>query len=180
MQRPDKKLEAELNKLGVYTAAKNANRATDKSVAIKINIDYPSNSVVEAPGFSVTTVSKRGTTFHFDEFEIVEHEDRKTLQFVGHQPLPEGVQYNAENAHNKVTSYVDICWLTGAEPSATAPDIMTKVTPGSTNADLGWYLPSRFLDASIDAFGKLNDVFLMGAMEEALIYGHDVSKKAGN
>ena len=72
-------------------------------------------------------------------------------------------------------SFLDLCLYAGNEaiPEVYGEDIETKKDPNAVPFDLGWLLPSRFVDAFIPTAGKLDTLILAGNMQQALLYGVD-------
>lgn len=175
MERPDKTAEAELNSIGVYTLSKEETsqiESTKKQISLLVEIGFPKEVELSAPDFDVRVLNRRGIFTLFSDFGIVEREDQKILHFYATQNIPD--DYNLQNPEVPLAmSFIDLCWNTGAEPTNVefANQVVTKPRQGCKGGDLGWVLPSRYADSVIGCLGKLNDVFLSGTLQEAILYG---------
>jgi hypothetical protein len=98
----------------------------------------------------------------------------RTLTFKASQRMPEGY-FNGSyaGAPRDAMTFQDLCFYSGNEaiPEGYQVDTFTKQRDGTKLTDLGWLLPSRFVDALVDALGRLNDTMLGGTIGEAILYG---------
>lgn len=172
MEKPGLKLEKQFNSIGIFLEEKNSFKPTTKAVGIIVEVGFPLDTVLESLDFDVVTVNPRGVKTRFTEFDLSERDDQKILAFKAYQELPLGVDVPL-TSKPLATSFVDLCWYTGIEAvnKDLIPSVVTKKQANTESADLGWYLPSRFVDSVINALGKINETFLSGTLEDAILYG---------
>lgn len=174
MKKPVDEVEKEFNKGGIYfLEAKSIGDSLFEGnyISIRVQIDVMNTSAITAPEFSNSVFNKRGVALYVTDWSFTQHEGYGTLSFLVSQRLPEGAQIPAYDV--KYMSFLDLCWYAGNEqiPEVYGDDIITKPVGGFSAADLGWTLPSRFVDSLIDALGKIDDSLLGGNMSQALLYG---------
>jgi hypothetical protein len=169
-------LEQELNKLGVYLEPR-CNFLVDPRpnlIGVRVEIAITDKIKFDPPKFNIITVSKRGVRTTFSDFMIVDtHSQGKKLTFLSYQQLPDGTIPPMETEKQIATSFLDLCFFQGNEavdPNY-IPAVTTQVAPNAVKEDLGWYMPARFLDSFIEAVAKVNEVFLSGLLDEAIVYG---------
>lgn len=170
MNRPDNKLESQFNTLGVYTVDKDSTKGV-RALSLLVQIGFPKEAPLSCPDFDIKVRTKRGVETHFTNFDIRDTDTQKVLQFEVVQAIPHDFELMVPTKH--YMTFIDFCWYSGNEMinDDIIPDVFTELMPGYTKADLGWYLPSRFVDSILNSMGKLNDVFLSGTLEDAILYG---------
>lgn len=180
MKRPTDALEKEFNAGGVFFLTETSlgeikAKEGGKWLSLKVDIAVMAHEVT-VPDFSFSLVNKRGVAIIASDWQCSEDSDReqKILSFTVSQRYPDEVKIS-EYPSNLCMSFMDLCFYAGNEalPEGFSPDTFTKMNKKVSPADLGWYLPSRFIDSLIDALGKLNDAVLAGQMQEALLYTVD-------
>lgn len=171
MERPDAIAEKSLNSFGMATFEGSKTLGTNQ-VGIQIEIPIANNPDFTPPDFRVRSQSPRGVVIEFGDWSVLRREDATVLTFAAYMNVPKGIQVSPVK-ETVAMSFVDLCWNTGIEPlpESQPPIIEFATLPGVKFADIGWYVPGRVLDHMIDALGKLNDTFLDGALQEAVIYG---------
>jgi len=110
------------------------------------------------------------------DWALTDRDGLKILSFRASQRVPEQLAGYAEELamrEHYAQTFQDLCFYAGNEsvPEGYQVDTITKQREGTLLADLGWILPSRFVDAVIDALGKVNDSMLAGNMDNAILYG---------
>lgn len=169
----DKAFKLDLQKLGVYVEDPSSFVMDQRKGLIGIRVEISvAKDLVDFPKFNVTVVNKRGVRTTVSDFLLIDTEQGKKLTFLAYQQLPEGTRPPLTDKYI-ATSFVDLCYFQGNEavdPNY-LPPVMTPVAPNALKEDLGWYLPSRFVDTIIDALGKVNEIFLSGLLDEAILYG---------
>ena len=114
-----------------------------------------------------------GREVYFTNFCFSKIGEQKILSFTAHMPIPAlvlGPKRPQMAGEMIATSFLDLCFGGAQEIQAQAPDTTTPLRPGAVYADLGWFMPSRYVDTLIDAMGKLNDTMFDGELKECLIY----------
>ena len=171
MQKPDKELEQQFNKDGVFfLEEKSINQFKGKFVGLDIEIVIMGD--VSLPDFSVSAVNRRGVATMFTDWGLIEREGQKILRLSAWQQTPLDRQdVKLDTRH--MMSFLDLCFYAGNEaiPEVYGEDIETKKDPNAVPFDLGWILSSRQVDAFINAAGKLDTLILAGNMQQALLYG---------
>lgn len=178
--KPDSKSEAELNKLGVFIdEAKKDVPRDDNYLAIYVEIGFPENTELDTPEFDVIIANPRGVKTRFSAFNVSTRGDQKIFSFVAYQNTPDNVPVHGNYEETYYTSYLDMCWKLGTNKidDSVIPSVHTNPKEGAKHVDLGWVLPSRYVDSITNALGVLNNVILSGTMIDALIYGPYVSTK---
>lgn len=172
MNRPNEEIEKSLNSLGIFTAAGAA--VVPQAGAVGVSVEVPINpESFVLPEFSIRTVSRRGVKIDFGNWRIVQRAERHALVFDAIMPIPDGQAPVIPNEPGAVAmTYLDLCWNVGVEEKPDVPPALEiPLASGAIYADLGWYLPSRFVDQLVDSLGKMNDTFMDGALENAVLYG---------
>lgn len=173
MDKLDEKLEQDLAKIGIYIEPKLPFITDPRKGLIGVRIEIGADNMTsEPPEFNITAVNKRGVRTTISDFMLVETPQGRKFTFLAYQQLPDDCRPPLTTEH-VATSFVDLCYFQGNEavdPNY-IPPVSTKIAPNAVKKDLGWYLPSRFVDTIIDALGKVNEVFLSGFLEEAILYG---------
>lgn len=174
MHNLDEQLESDLKKIGVYIEPPTPLIADPRPnlLGVKVEIGLGKGIDVDLPKFNIITVNRRGVRTTFSDFQVINTEQGNKLMFFGYQQMPDGT--NPPLTEKLVaTSFIDLCYFQGNEAvdPKYIPGVNTEIAPNASKEDLGWYLPSRFVDSMIDAMGKLNDVFLSGLLDEAILYG---------
>lgn len=170
----DKQMQDELKKIGMDIVPQSPFMLDPRKglIGIRVDIAIDAQTNVKAPDFNVLVVNKRGVLTTFSDWSIVDTPQGRKLTFIGYQQLPDGCR-PPFSVSFLATTFVDLCYFQGNE--AVDPDyvppVSTPIPPGAEKKDLGWYLPSRFVDSMIDALGKVNEVFLSGLLEEAVLTG---------
>lgn len=175
MNRPADNVEKQFNDDGIFfLQEKSIHDAAFKGdyVGVQVAFAIPDSVEVSAPDFSVSVVNKREVALLFTDWFVSDNDGQKYLSFKVYQRVPENIILPLEQS-NSYMSFLDLCFYGGNEkiPDAYGEDIPTKPFIGSIPKDLGWALPSRFLDPLIPALGKIDDSMLGGNMQHALLYG---------
>lgn len=173
MNKPNQKEEKDLNSIGIFTEDKKEKIVDNiKRLSIMLQIEFPKDIMIDAPDFNVKVITKRGMETLFSDFCIIEHDNSKIMQFWATQPIPES-QEIVKPKERYAMSFIDLCWYSGNEriDKDLIPLTLTTKLPDYKLGDLGWALPSRFIDSFIDCAGRLNDSFLSGTLEDAILYG---------
>lgn len=181
MQKPDLKSQDDFKSIGFFFEEKNSFKPKNKALGVLIEIGFPLDTQIESLDFDVVTVNPRGVRTVFTEFQLSEVNQQKLLSFKAFQEAPEKISFKTEDPM-LATSFIDLCWYTGVEavdPNL-IPTVVTKVKDSTYRCDLGWFLPSRFVDSAINALGKLNEVFLSGTLEDAIVYGPIILETESN
>lgn len=170
MIKPDKQLEADFNKIGVFIMDKGTVKG-ERLLTLLVQVGFPKSTEISAPEFDIKVMTKRGVCTYFRDFQLLETEAQTIFQFETCQVIPDDLNLPVNSPN--LMSFVDFCWYAGNEPvnADLIPDVFTVKMPNYKSGDLGWYLPSRFVDSVISSLGKLNDVFLSGTLEDAILYG---------
>lgn len=180
MERPDKKLETDLKKIGVFIQErreeipKNANY-----LSVHVEIGFPSDTEIGVPDFDVMILNERGIKTWCSAFRIIARGDQKIFSFEAYQEAPDNVPLSGNYSKLYYTSYIDLCWKLGNNKidESIIPPVVTEPKEGAQHIDLGWVLPSRFVDSITNALGVLNTTILSNTMIEALVYGPFYSLK---
>lgn len=175
MKKPIDNVESKLNEAGVFTQPKKSFADDNEGhlLGITIEVGYPLGTEIEAPDFNILTANRRGVRSFFSDFKVEDKYGQRILSFIAYQRIPDAISLPAGTSHLIATSFIDLCWYSGNEAvdATMTPTCGTEKNPKSVTSDLGWYLPSRFVDTMIDALGRISTVFLDGAIEEAILYG---------
>jgi hypothetical protein len=179
MNKPTDEVLAEFNKGGIHFLAEKTIKEIRKDgenwLGVVVEIAILSDKVT-APDFSFSIINQRGHATLATDWAVYDREDteQKVLGFTVWQRMPDGNPV-PDIEPGLYMSFVDMCFYSGNEaiPENFEPDTFTKPGDGSKPTDLGWHLPSRFVDSFIDAMGKLNDAVLAGQMQESIIYTID-------
>jgi hypothetical protein len=178
MNRPSDALEKEFNDAGIFFLEQKT--LSDpffegSYIGVKVEIAIVNGSaVLTVPDFAFSIVNRRGVAILMTDWQLIDRDDQKLLTFTASQRLPEAeAALIALAPANLAMTFMDLCFYSGNEaiPVDFKVDTNTKLNPEASPADLGWHLPSRYVDSVIDALGKLNDSVLAGNMEEAILYG---------
>lgn len=174
MKKPIDEVEKEFNKGGIFFLEQG--KLSDPYyqgdyIGVHIEIAVMSETPVTAPDFAVSVLNRRDVAILFTDWRVFERDGQTILGLCAYQRLPEGT--NLPTAVVRYMSFLDLCFYAGNEaiPEVYGEDIFTKPDAGYKPGDLGWTMPSRFVDAFIDAFGKLDSTMLGGNAKEALLYG---------
>lgn len=171
MQRPKPELEKLFNKLGVYTRKELSLPNSSHSITVYLEVPLTDDEKIELADYGIETVSPRGAKIFYGEWSLNSREGKRYLAFNAMMKLPTGISLPNNRGDFVVSSFVDLCWNTGVEEVLIAPpDVGLPLAAGAVYQDLGWYLPSRFLDQLIDSLGKLNDCFFEGRLQDAILY----------
>lgn len=181
MNKPDSNLEAQFNKDGIFFLDQGdiQNPIYEGSyIGVAIEIAVLIENPIEPPTFAVSVLNKRDVSILFTNWEFIERDGQKLLKFSAYQRMPE-VFPGILNA-SRYMSFLDLCFFAGNEaiPEVYGEDIVTKPREGAVASDLGWILPSRFVDALIPALGKLDDSMLSGMINQTLLYGPNFINKS--
>lgn len=177
MQKPNSNLIKELATIGVHvTDSPSVLQDTNPNkIGVTVEVLLKDVEVTSLPEFGIMTVSKRGVHFCAGNWRTRVTEDQKSLLVFdiytySNSPL---INESIKSYPLIATSFIDLCWSVGVENLAQieTPDVGTPLNKEAKYDDLGWYLSSRVLDNLIDSLGKINDIFLNGALEEAILYG---------
>jgi hypothetical protein len=179
MQRPDAALEKEFNDNGVFfLGAKSIHDPSfDGSyLGVEVEIAVTQDSIVTVPDFTFSIVNKRGVAALMTDWTLVDDSGQRKLRFLASVRVPDdSISFMALALlpHDLAMTFMDLCFYAGNEaiPEGHQVDTETAQRPGTRLADLGWILPSRFVDTIIDALGKMNDAVLSGMLEEGILYG---------
>lgn len=185
MKKPADAIEKEFNDGGVFFLE--AQSIVDNSfpgnyVGVSIEIAVMTQEEVTAPDFSVSVINRREVAILFTDWAVFERDGQKILSLSAFQRLPDGIAipvFPGATTGNYM-SFLDLCFFAGNEaiPEVYGEDVVTRPAAGAKAQDLGWTLPSRFVDALIDALGKLDHTMLGGNMQQALLYGPVYSIKS--
>lgn len=174
MNKPDAKLESELNKLNLYFLDERSiidPKFEGNYVGVAVEIAVMVDALPASPEFSVSRISPRGCTTLFTDWQFIERDGQKLLTFQAWQRIPTGTP--SPLGGQFVMSYMDLCYYAGNEavPETYGDDVITKVRADYKPTDLGWIVPGRFTDALVDALHDLDNTMLGGNAEHALLYG---------
>jgi hypothetical protein len=180
VNKPDKQIEAKFNAAGLYFFDKESfyDRKDFQKIGCVVEIGaLPDAQFIELD-FMLTFKGRRGVVMSFTDWKVEDRGDQKILSFIAWQKIPNGTFPGVRDVSGVEAplylSFVDLCWLAGNMEVELdlAPSVFTKVRDGDVRqADLGWHLPSRFVDPLIDGLGRLNDYVLSGTLEDAILYG---------
>lgn len=168
-------LEVELKKLGVFLEPKSPFLVDprDNLVGVRVEIAVLPGTKFDPPKFNIITVSKRGVRTTVSDFLLIETPQGPKLTFLAYQQMPQGTTPPLEKTKHIATTFIDLCWFQGNEAvdPAYVPSVKTPIAPNAMKEDLGWYMPARFLDSFIDSLWRVNEVFLAGLLDDAIVYG---------
>src|SRR5690606_36161118 len=92
MERPDKELEKEFKKLGVFIEEKREDLPKDANyLSIHVEIGFPLDTVIEAPGFDVRIRNPRGVDTWFSGFRVVDRGEQRVFMFEAYQQSPDNI-----------------------------------------------------------------------------------------
>jgi hypothetical protein len=181
MQRPTNDLEKEFNAGGIYFL--DARSLEDSSfegkyMGVEVEIAIPDGTKVSCPDFSYSVQNKRGVATYMTDWNLTTVNEQKCLRFLASMRVPENINLSKSLPTNIAWTFLDLCFYAGNEAISEdfEVDTFTKQRPDTKTVDLGWILPSRFVDTVIDALGKMNDAVLSGMLEEAILYGVRINK----
>jgi hypothetical protein len=180
MERPDKKLEKEFEKLGVFIEPRREDIPKDANyLSVHVEIGFPLDTIIDAPDFDVRIRNQRGVDTWFSNFNIVTREQQKVFTFEAYQQTPDNIPLHGNFSELFYTSYLDLCWKLGNNKidDTIIPSVLTEPVPNAHHVDMGWILPSRYVDSVTAALGMLNNTILSNTMIEALVYGPFYTKK---
>lgn len=177
MQRPNPDLEKEFNAGGIYFLdAKSIHDPTFEGsyLGVEVEIAVPEGTTVSCPDFSFSVINRRGVAIFMTDWRIYrcERSGQSRLHFLAMIRIPAGPVARTDSRGLAMT-FMDLCFYAGNEaiPAERPVDTFTEQRAQTQLCDLGWVLPSRYVDTTIDALGKMNDAVLGGMLEEAILYG---------
>ncbi len=174
MQRPDKQLETDLKKIGVFIQDKRSEIPNDGNyLCVHVEIGFPLDTLIDAPDFDVMILNDRGVKTWFGDFRVSARDDQKMFMFETYQQAPDNVPLSGNYSNMYYTTYLDLCWKLGNNKidETVIPSVFTAPKEGAKHIDLGWVLPSRFVDSVTVALGHLNTTILSDTIVDALVYG---------
>jgi len=180
MNKPDANTEANFNAAGLFFFENESfyDRKDFQKIGCVVEIGALPDAKFIDIDFMLTFKGRRGVVMCFTDWKVEDRGDQKVLSFIAWQKIPNGTFPAVRDLFGPEAplylSFMDLCWLSGnteVDINAT-PSVFTKPrTTGAVQNDLGWHLPSRFVDPLIDGLGKLNDYILSGTLEDAILYG---------
>lgn len=152
--------------------------AADMETALKsfvhVSIDLAiGDAMKEAPKFGVKVCNiATARDVYFSDFSLRDLHGVQTLNFAAHMLVPERLVDLVARREGALIgcSFLDLCFGSAQELQTLDTDTVTPVRPDVAYGDIGWVIPSRFLDTLIDACGKLNDTLFDGALRESMLY----------
>lgn len=174
MERPDKKLETDFKKIGVFIQDKREDIPNDASyLSVHVEIGFPIDTAIEAPDFDVMILNERGVKTWFSGFRVIDRNEQKVFMFETYQQAPDNIPLVGNYSSLYYTTYLDLCWKLGNNKidDSVIPSVITEPKEGAKHVDLGWVLPSRFVDSVTNALGVLNTTILSNTIVDALVYG---------
>lgn len=180
MERPDKAIEKDFKKIGVFIKERRESMPKDANyLSIHVEIGFPVDTQIEAPNFDVVVRNQRGVDTRFSAFNIEARGEQKVFMFEAYQEAPDNVPLHGNFEKLHYSTYLDLCWRLGNNKidDSVAPSVNTEPKPGATHVDMGWILPSRYVDSITNALGVLNNTILSNTIVDALIYGPSYSTK---
>jgi hypothetical protein len=177
MKKPTDALEKEFNDGGVFFLEERSidqiRKPGEKWLSVAVHIAVMSTQGVTAPEFSYSLLNRRGLSMIASDWHFGRDEDTEqdVLSFVVSMRVPDAIEL-PEISDDLAMTFTDLCFYAGNEaiPENYDADTFTKLKANYKMTDLGWVLPSRYVDYLIDALGKLNDCALGGNMKEAILY----------
>lgn len=180
MNRPDKDLEKDLNSVGVFVEDKRDDIPKDATyLSVHVEVGFENAEELSVPDFDIMIINKRGVKSYFTSFRLIERGNQKVVLFEAYQKAPDDYPLHGNFSKLYVSSYVDLCWNLGnsAVQSDLLPSVVTEIKEGATYVDMGWVLPSRYVDSMTNALGVLNNTIMSGTLVDALLYGPFISYK---
>lgn len=180
MEKPNKKLESDLKKIGVFIEDKRLDIPKDANyLSLHVEIGFPLDTQIEAPDFDVMILNERGVKTWCSAFRVIERGEQKIFAFEAYQQAPDNVPLSGNYKEAYYTSYLDLCWKMGNNKidDSVIPSVTTTPLEGAKHIDLGWVLPSRFVDSVTVALGVLNTTILSNTIVDAIVYGPYYSLK---
>jgi hypothetical protein len=178
MKKPDEQVEKEFNKAGIFFYENESFFTGDDEnprIGVEVEIGMLPDAKPLTPDFLVAVKNRRGVVTMITDWTVKERGDQKVLTFIAWQRIPSGALDDGIETGDTVlaTSFLDFCYYSGNEDidPTRNPDVFTQVRDACLVTDLGWHLPSRFVDPLIDSLGKLNDFMLGGTLEDSMLYG---------
>jgi hypothetical protein len=149
-------------------------QALESFMHVAVDLAVP-DDFESVPSFSLKVRNIRtGRDVYATHFQLRTIGEQKVLTFHAHLFIPDRVSATLPKRvklDKKVgLSFLELCFGGAAELQSTETDTITPMRPGVPYADIGWILPSRYVDTLIDALGKLNDTMFDGALRESIIY----------
>lgn len=145
-----------------------------KSMAVVVEAALPEGAVIKPFNWNIEWINSRGASMIFSDWHVGKSsKDQDVISFTVHMRIPNNVVLDLNTSLEFATSYRDLLWFHGHEAidDKYEPQEITKVREDAMYNDLGWYLPCRFADRLVEALGKVNETFLSGILEDAIIYG---------
>lgn len=178
MKKPDAALELEFNKAGLYFYQKESFYDNDRAqprIGVRVEVGLLPEAEPLVIDFLTVVKSRRGIVTNVSDWKVDTREDQKILSFILWQRIPDGHHDDAPDVVTPwfSTGFMNLCYWSGNQEMVEdfKYDLFTKPDPSVPPGDLGWQLPSRFVDSMIDALGKINDFMLSGTLEDGIIYG---------
>lgn len=142
------------------------------SVEVDIDTEIDYSRVI---GLLIKKLTKRKDFFyiHIKSYS----KETKTLTFTVFSPMSKfDYEFLSEGKNNNNvivgTTFPDFCWYHAeGTTSETILELDTKFRDSAIKGDLTNILPSRFADNFIEIMHTLNQSFIEGIMQEAIIYG---------
>lgn len=142
-----------------------------QAVGVVVRTALPEGAEVKTLNWNIEIRNKNGCSIYLSDWKVSE-EGQRQLSFIAWMSVPDTVDFKTCGFPRALsTSFVDLLWFQGNETvdKTHKPTIETEIS--GDYGDLGWHLPSRFVDRLVDALGKANDVFLSGMLEDACLLG---------
>ncbi len=184
MQKPIDSVEKEFNADGIFFLEQksiNDSSFEGRYIGVDIEIAVIGDASITPPDFSLSIVNRRSVALLATDWDFIERDGQKILTFSVFQRMPQNLEqrHSVWPSEDEYVSFLDLCFFAGNEeiPEIYGDDIITRPRVSASPMDLGWTLPSRFVDPLIDALGKLDNAMLGGNIEHALIYGPVVISK---
>lgn len=174
MQKPNKELQDDFKKIGITILDKIKDIPSDSNyLSLHVEIGFPEGTDIGSPDFDVMFQNKRGTKTYFSDFRTVIRESQLIFMFETYQEVPNNIPIYNNLTDIHFCSFSELCLPLGnnAIDSSLAPSVQTIKKDNAKHVDLGWLLPSRFVDTVAEALGMLNNTILSGTLVEALVYG---------
>lgn len=115
----------------------------------------------------------RGKKTYFSNLVIHNQNNQDVITFDIIQTIPKEIGSLPNLNQLYYSSFVDLCWNTGATPINTSlvPSTLTIPREYAIACEFGWVLPSKFVDSITATIGTLNSEILGGIAIDALLYG---------
>ncbi len=181
MERPNDELEKEFNKGGIFfLKEKSIKEQEGKFLGVEVELAIPAGTKISCPDFSFSVLNRREVATLMTDWTLDETGEQRTLRFLAMIRIPDDSSTGSLRYYmpgNVAQTFLDLCFYAGNEalPEGREVDTYTKQRADTKLRDLGWVLPSRYVDTVIDALGKMNDAVLSGMLRESILYGVRVS-----